>query len=277
MIKFSVHMIGEKRKEPRICTLILGSEYEPWNLLYSNGPLKTWIKDWKSDSQALFFTYSGQVYRNRVVASFVNSVLRRRILLPLWTSSKRLPEANFHDSGIIKVKIEERWDTMTLKFLSASRLLLETFDFEYLIRTNTTTYVNRCALMKVIESGENYMGASSKNEKFAVGWGQIISRSAVEAVVENFGKIKIDKKLFEDEYIGTMLDHLGYNFVPVKSKSLVVVDENLSIEEAQETVFTRLYLKKGKVRCDAELFNDYHKFASSQFTFASDIRDSDVE
>ena len=259
-------MIAQKQSNPRICFLILSSVYEPWKSLYEAGPRQTWVKDWKHNPQTFFFTYSGIPRKFTELAKLHNFILRRQTFLKFWTSKKDLPDASFNGPDKILVNIDERWDTMTLKFLSAAKLILDTFEFDFLVKTNTTTYVNQSALMSAINCKPDYMGVPSKNGRFAVGWGQIYSRTAIYKATELYRSANIGNVFFEDEAIGALMSELGYGLVPTSSNIIKNLEEVESGKNNSDKVFTRLYYKLGKKRNDDILFASFHKHFKSQST-----------
>lgn len=257
-------MIAQEQSNPRICFLILSSVYEPWKSLYEACPRKTWVKDWEHNPQTFFFTYSGKPRKFIKLAQLNNFILRRKIFLKFWTSKRDLPDASFNGHDKILVNIDERWDTMTLKFLSAAKLILDTFEFDFLVKTNTTTYVNQSALMSAIKGGSEYMGVPSKDGRFAVGWGQIFSRTAIYKAIELSRSANIGKGFFEDEAIGKLMSELGYGLAPTSSNIIKNLEEVELGKDNLDIVFTRLHYKLGKKRNDEILFATFHKHFKSQ-------------
>lgn len=256
-------MHEQQPSEPRLCFLVLSSDYEPWKSLFLSGPGQTWIRNWDSKSYVPIFTYSGKTYKSNLLAQISNFLMRRTSMMRFWTSKKELRESNFSDYREIHVEIFERWDTMTIKFLSASKLLLDTFDFDYLVRTNTTTYVNQKALLDALALGTDYLGAPSKNGSFAVGWGQIFSRNALTDLVESFSQVVVDKKLFEDEFVGEVMKRLGYDFKAIRASRISLSDKDDQYKDSKNSVFVRMHATFGKQRIDSDLFVKYHKFVQT--------------
>lgn len=257
-------MVQQHPSDPRLCFLVLSSDYEPWKSLYLSGPAHTWIRGWNSKSYVPFFTYSGKTYKCDLLAQISNFLLQRKSMMRIWTSKRQLQEAYFSDYGKIHIEVFERWDTMTIKFLSASKLLLDTFDFDYLVRTNTTTYVNQRALSEALASKADYLGVPSKNGNFAVGWGQIFSRNAITKLVESFPQVGVDKKLFEDEFVGEVIKEMGYEFKAVKASRISLSDTDHQYEDNLDSVFIRMHAVLGKKRLDSDLFAKYHKFVQTR-------------
>jgi len=89
------------------------------------------------------------------------------------------------------INIPEHWATIGAKTLAAFRYALENFDFEYLFRSNSSSYVDSDALVsktRAFSSQNLYAGFPGKSKDgldFASGAGILMSRDVVELIVEN--------------------------------------------------------------------------------------------
>jgi hypothetical protein len=83
----------------------------------------------------------------------------------------------------------EDWSLIGLKTIMAFKHVLENYDFEYLFRTNTSSYLDTDGLLDFLEGKPKtslYGGVAGKvfgNSEFASGAGILLSRDVVERIV----------------------------------------------------------------------------------------------
>jgi hypothetical protein len=85
----------------------------------------------------------------------------------------------------------EDWSLIGLKTILALKFLLENYEFDYLFRTNTTSYLDAPKLLEHLEGQpkRNFyagvVGSAFGNLKFASGAGILLSRDVVQRICDN--------------------------------------------------------------------------------------------
>jgi hypothetical protein len=108
------------------------------------------------------------------------------------------------------VDTPEDWSLIGLKTLKALRFTLDNYEFDYLFRTNTSSYVDVKSLLTHIQSfpkSSVYAGLIGKvfgSQEFASGAGILLSRDVVERVCVE-GE-KWDHGLVDDIALGKLID-----------------------------------------------------------------------
>lgn len=119
--------------------------------------------------------------------------------------------------GVISVPIDETFNNMLTKSISAMRWLLDHVDFDFLIRTNTSTYLERFQIESLVASlpaERVYAGPlgtwsdplSGESWQYVGGAGTILSRDAVRALC-NFPLLNVPQAP-DDCALGYMAQNL---------------------------------------------------------------------
>lgn len=246
----------------KICFLLLDSTGGPWSQLYQKGAVKTWLQDIGPDE--FFFRYVGNK-SNRYISFAENWILGSSKFIKYWKLINRKylhqqPKAEF-DGHYIRVDIRENWSTIGLKTQAAIKLILnEEPKFDYIVRTNASTYIDVPKLHEILlNSIIEYGGPIEKDKSFVSGWGIILNRNAAEKIVLlNSNEIL---SLFDDEAIGKIL----YNFdISPKEIDFLKVDnvktlENMDVGSIKNHIFIRAKAKIGRKRLDYDFLNAIHK------------------
>lgn len=122
----------------------------------------------------------------------------------------------YHDENNIYVTSEDSFYAILNKTLETFEYCLQNFDFDYIFRTNSSSYVNKKKLSewldnKPIENFYSGVPGINKDVRYASGCGYSISRDLVEYCVKNKNKIdfsKISGGQEDDLAIGTLLKHI---------------------------------------------------------------------
>ena len=224
----------------KLAFLILTAPYEPWKTLLKEGPQKTWAARENLKSNHLSYSYVGRPLKG-LRKAIENNVLLQEKTISLKRREKLLElSAKFTDHQTIQVPFYDTWNTMYEKFILSSQILLETFEFDYLIRVNTTTYVDTEKLMLFLDKDIDYGGIQTKQKKFASGWGIVISRKALRRVVESARKIKADKCIYDDEIIGRAMLELGFTLNPIPSITVETLEDVQKLDREDFAPFIRM-------------------------------------
>lgn len=162
----------------------------------------------------------------------------------------------------------EGWNELLPNTLSAMKYLRDSVDFDFLIRTNQSTYwnlINLKILLKNLPMNEVYAGFLEKREypevDYISGSGIIFSKDVVDLLITNQNKIESD--FIDDLAIGRFLNKLDINPYHVARPEIKVNLKKLNfivkIENIQKTVKLRFgneISSTVSIRCK----DDTHKF-----------------
>ena len=130
-------------------------------------------------------------------------------------------ETFINKNNEIILKVGKSTRDISKKNLLAFEYVLKNFEFEYLFRTTTTSYVNLKKLNDLVvdkftDFKELYCGKIMKTydleknkQTFVSGAGILFSKSTIQNIVNN--KEKIDLELWDDVGIGKLLNELEIN------------------------------------------------------------------
>lgn len=229
--------------------LALSAPYKPWNSLYQNCIIETWGRNIPKNR---LFVYEGKRLPTPLSHPW-NKLLFTNKGKFLWRKQiSKIPTARYAGEWKIKVSAWETWDNLTTKFLSAAQLLLKTTDFDFLIRINTTTYVNLDKLGDFLKLKHDYVGFDSSKE-FATGWAIVMSRDVVTAICSSDNlPIQIEGKN-DDRLIGELAAKSGYE---LKVLTSVVINEYSKPETVLDTncPFIRIKSSRDRLKNDPMLF-----------------------
>lgn len=207
-------------KKAKLLTLILSHDSDPFKRIQTEGQDSTFLKNLPQDVIALrYFGTSLQVprryklffmlrqwqysllhySRNFLVGPFLRFLLAHRFgdrvvqNIPFIYQDSGIPEAHEmllpgKSTGNLFFQIPEDWSLIGLKTLSAFRYVLENYEFEFLFRTNTSSFVDLPRLLDHLNDKPKtglyagVIGTVFQNDKFASGAGILMSRDVVERI-----------------------------------------------------------------------------------------------
>ena len=237
----------------KICFLVLSAPYEPWKTL-ERGPRETWLGEVSKDNKYRHFFYYGK--KVNVLPDVQNNFLFRFPSSKIWEADHRpVRETRFVGRNEIMADVSDRWDTMAKKFFSAVELLLRTVDFDYLIKVNTTCYVNLTYVENFLSTPSDYFGAISKDKPFPSGWAAGYSRIALINLLQSV-KLGSNRRIrgFDDEIIGLMMNSLGYSVASVNS----ALFRDSNDFNQNKFGFIRIKSTSNRVNKDVEIFKSLH-------------------
>ena len=189
-----VRYIGYQRKMPLFFRGILAwrrflYQLLSWSNLRALGPIIQWI------------------YRSNVLDKVIRSIPQR---FPNGTGlGTHLVESERGLASTLVVDTPEDWSLIGLKTLNALRFILENYQFDYLFRTNTSSYLDAAVLLRHIQAFPKsgvYAGLVGKvfgNQEFASGAGVLLSRDVVERVC--LERDKWDHGFVDDIALGKLI------------------------------------------------------------------------
>jgi hypothetical protein len=248
----------------KFTVLLLGNSFGPWSQLLQDGPLKTWCT--KSGGKLDWYVYSGRPPKFEVINRFLNRAIVSRFLINHWGKFQKkvdLDQIRFEVSNRkIEIDLFEIWSNITLKTMVALRYTHSHTDFDYILRTNATCYMNLPGLVNFIQELDSkfvYGGPVASGKAFVSGWGILLSQKGSEAIFEkdNFKYLK----MYDDEAIGKILLSHGIKptpipFLEIQSRQEL---EGLSDEYLKTFPFIRVKISENGVRTDDQIMSVIHE------------------
>lgn len=222
----------------RLGFLMLDNSFGPWTQYYTEGVEKTWATNIKK--QDFYFRYVGKTPKFEFINRSLNKFLNSRYKSIGWKINlvKHQPlvvHAQFIDTSRVQVDVRELWPNITVKTISAINFAIKNFDFDFIIRGNSSLYVDTNNLQQFLEARANtldYAGPVVGSKKFVSGWCIILSRRAAQILVENFEKE--DTLLFDDEAIGVILRRNGVEISATQFEVFDQIPSKVEIQQSRE-------------------------------------------
>lgn len=206
----------------RILVLVLTVDQEPWRTIETEGQRATWAAT--SDGEIpIFWLYgrTGGVTRFLLRASnktlqamgAVSTLARFRHLTGSLAARRPVRE----QGDKVYTQVPETQLGVNPKTRAGLRHILETHDFDYLLRTNTSTYVNLKLLAEFVAGlpDESYYGGfigESNGVRFASGTCALLSRDAVQTIVADAAW---QYEIIDDVAIGWSMRRAGLEVQPI--------------------------------------------------------------
>lgn len=246
----------------KICFLVLSADYPPWRDLFSKCGKITWANVTSQEIEFDIFEYRGKSLPP-IYSKFVNFLKNSKLKKIFWKrtiNNHKYVDIRMRNSELLECKVSETWDNIMLKTLAAINFALNYKDYDYIIRINTTTYVNLSELQKYLMTTPKYAGASSE-KNFAPGWSIILSRESAEKLVRN-ANFPYNQGLRNDDHsIGDILS--GFGIYPWQTSCSIVTSKMINPkhkQDIQRSVFTRIKSESADREQDSELFELVHKY-----------------
>ena len=247
----------------KMLVLCLDNSFGPWHEMYQGGTLKTWCSP--SNSQIICRRFMGQNSRWPILNRIGNRFLVSRSLSSHWNifqSRKDLKEVKVSEvDGVIRVDLPELWSNITLKTLAAMKFALENYEFDFLLRANSTCYLDIHSLEDYLSKKPQstfYTGPIAKGKEFVSGWGILLSRESVKVLVTTYSRA--DQRYFDDEAIGRVLKR--GNIAPEKLPFIEILSNQdlnqISNEDLLKTPFFRMKFTQDGKRQDDVLMRALH-------------------
>ena len=210
----------------KILVLCLDNSFGPWHEMYQGGTLKTWCNP--SNPQIICRRFMGQDSRWPILNRIANRLLVSRSLYKYWhllQSKKELTKVQVLEvNGVIRVDLPELWSNITLKTLAAMKFALDNYEFDFLLRANSTCYLDLASLRYYLSKNAEstlYAGpiAKGKEYEFAKKTKVQVEKNHINGiqsrgsiVMTQHGFIEDEKKAidgYKDQYKGTWSGILG--------------------------------------------------------------------
>jgi hypothetical protein len=224
----------------KVLVLVLSVDREPWRSIERDGQRATWAARYGPDDSAPVFFYRGKLDgpTRFVVASITRilslvgsdrggsfaSSMRVRFLRLAGRLCCRSRSTTVGD--VIQTDVPETYAMVTTKLFATLTHVLATEQFDYLFRTNTSTYVDRRRLVEFAEglprSGfwGGFLG-SSDGITFTSGAGTLMSRDCVVKAIN----ADWDWSVIDDVALGGVMQALEISPEPIKRPVLESTEE----------------------------------------------------
>jgi hypothetical protein len=252
------------RQDPKILILVLSSLEEPWISILNEGQRNTWMK---TSSPAIriipYFGTIGVIWTLlrpiRFLAAFLNfHGVSRQINSTIGKLFLNFPVR--YDKEGLKLPIPEGLIATSAKTKMALNFALQ-YDFDYLVRTNTSTYLHLALL-------SNYLRKSRRQELYAgpLGWHNetpyvsgtciVLSRDLVIRIVKDslwdFGSV-------DDVAIGERMYKYGIEARNIPRLDELDLPSSDDFEISENYMIYRCKISKNSRRADAELMKLIHE------------------
>lgn len=238
----------------KVLYLVLSAPYEPWESLFHNGIAQTWVKEEMALGKNSVFLSLGKSlpHPSNVV---INRFLQSKYGVQFWSTnvSKRFP-VKIEDKITLRSARYERWDNLLGKFLDCAAFTLNHYDFDYIVRVNTTTHVNSETLLRLLEKKSfDYGGCRIKSEDCAAGWAMIFSRELIKKLTTfDFSDLDL-KGRYEDGVLCAAIKQRNITFQPFQYISWPTDGGQFDSEELKQYPFIRVKQVTDKFRVDDTL------------------------
>ena len=205
--------------EPKILVLVLAIDKNPWKRIEIEGQISTWRDSSQKNVRILRYIGTNPKYsfwklldklwivnqkikglsRGKISIFSLNLALKRRDLIKAKVN---------HSSDEILTTVPDLYSLIGAKTLDAFDASLLEFEFDYIFRTNVSSYLDIEGLQKFVSGQPRnnfYAGAIGNHQgiDFASGCGYFISRDLVSMVLSN--RDLWDHNLIDDVSLGKLL------------------------------------------------------------------------
>lgn len=216
---------------------MLDNSVGSWSEYYTNGIEATWAKHIKKGD--FYLRYVGKVPKLKLINRKLNRLYGSKFQKLIWKVKsflgwKRDYKSNQISDSKIEIQINETWPNLTAKTINAINFTLLNYDFDFIIRGNSSLYLIPEQLESFLESCKgqlHYAGPVSGEKEFVAGWCIILSRKAAQIIVEDFRKN--DSLYFDDEAIGLIM---ARNNIPIKPLPFEIFDHMPTSNEVNEVL-----------------------------------------
>jgi hypothetical protein len=271
-------MRNAQQHKPKILIVGIHGEYQPWLEIFQDGQRQTWMADsentkivnaFGSPIRPRFRKIDEKIYylrwsSNRLIA--YGALLIEAALKTALPFDKYRPEVSYRDNE----NLGEFWriemcDSLLLqgvKNVAVFRNALN-FDFDYLVTTITSSYLNLHALEEYLSviTAPRFVGGrieQSGNLTYQQGSFRVYSRNVVLDLVKNSKKYRHWK--IEDIAMGNLTSLFEQKLTSMPNRTLQSVQEVelLTLEDLKSTISYRCKATEKGRRVDSEIMRLLH-------------------
>lgn len=231
----------------KVLVLVLALDSEPWRTIEERGQKSTWAS---SDAKVPVYWLHGETGGlvrgcTRLVGRILQQVRAVRTLkrFRVWIAAMAAQRPVRQRDSQILTGVPETYLMTNAKTIAGFRHILAEHKFDYVLRTNSSTYVNLSMLSDYIENlpSTNFYGGtpwSSGVVTYATGTSMLLSRDLVERVVDD---PKWDFDLVDDLAVGMAMKRAGVALNAFPRIDVCTSEDlaSLSIEALQSSFIVR--------------------------------------
>jgi hypothetical protein len=212
----------------KILVLVLSTNMKPWRKIEILGQDATWKKQQIADIRVM--RYFSQHQKNllalkasiywRLEAKILNRYPNNRISTAWKNYIERIPVRAEVGTDHISLNLTESYSLIGLKTVNTFKTVLTLMNFDYVYRTNISSYVDLTLLSEYVENLDDqelkfYGGVIGEHAaiKFASGSGYLIGRNTLKKVVESSDHW--DHSLIDDVALAKLLFQ-EYSILPTQ-------------------------------------------------------------
>lgn len=245
----------------KICFVIIASKNQPWEGIYQTGQLQTWLND-LGDSEQYIAAYSDDTLgASRQKINDHRKIEFSRNSTPIW----KLSEPQFFSRNQAQFASYEGFGGIIPTTLSAINFALNTYDPDFIIRTNVSSYWNLNVLKSKLSNlpKTSFYGGvpgpmprsltrSFKSKFYASGAGIFMSSDVARLIVSNFKSL--DLSMIDDLAIA---DFMHSQKVPICAMTRFDLNNVDEVQNLDERILSSTYHYRCKagtsVRFDADI------------------------
>lgn len=249
----------------RVLVLVLAMDAEPWRMIEDEGQRKTWAAE---PSVPVFYLYGKAGKATRTLAKYVQKGVQKvggekvfrtfSRVAGRWMASRPVRT----EGDRLMTGVPETYLNTNPKNIAGLRHLLATQDFDYIFRTNTSSYVNLAALDEYVQglpATGYYAGfiGESGGTRFASGTCTLMSHDVVEMAVNDAGW---EFGLIDDVAMGRSMARAGVSVQPLKRVDVLTPEdlEALTAEDLNGSFVVRCKSLGGREH-DVEAMHRVHQ------------------
>jgi hypothetical protein len=231
-----------------VLILVLTVDQEPWRTIEIQGQRATWAAT-VDDELPIFWLHGRTRGLMRMLVRAGDKAIeiigsgaalaRFHRLTGVWAVGRPVRQ----EGNVVFTGVPETYLNTNPKTIAGLRHVLEKYDFDYLLRTNTSTYVNRQLLADFVVNlpEERYYGGflgESGNVRYASGTCTLLSRDAVEMIVSD---PQWEYDIIDDIAIGKSMERAGVDIQPFDRIDVLTSEHinNLTIDTLRSAFVVR--------------------------------------
>ena len=263
----------------KILVIGIHGPFEPWKSIFAQGQIKTWMqttanirvenafgkkisqKYARLDQQVYFLRWS----ENKLIA-YTSLIMEAIAKLSLGVHRLKPSVTAIDDPELGSIWEIDMSDSLMLQGIKNMAVFRESLnhDFDYLVTTITSSYINLALLKKFLEEVEpkNFLGGrieKSGDMTYQQGSFRVYSRDVVENLVNHSNKYRHWK--IEDIAMGALAASLYTEFTEIPNMTLQSVTEvdKLTKEDLDTTISYRCKSLENGIRNDVKVMHSLHK------------------
>jgi hypothetical protein len=272
-------MRSAQKQIPKILIVGIHGEYQPWLEIFQDGQRPTWMTDsentkivnaFGSPIRPKFRKFDEKIYYLRWSSNWFiayGALLIEASIKIVFPFDKYRPKVNYRENESLgnfwRIEMCDSLMLQGVKNLAVFRNALN-YDFDYLVTTITSSYLNVHALEEYLSAvtTSRFVGGrieQSGNLTYQQGSFRVYSRNVVRDLVKNSKKYKHWK--IEDIAMGDLTSLFEQKLTSIPNRTLQNVQEVelLTVEDLRSTISYRCKATEKGRRVDSEIMGLLHR------------------